>query len=299
VTAVEMRVSRVAFYGRVADELTRQDLTPRQYQATLAAHPRQAVQKQDGWFVFADLPPDNYAIDLSGAHFQRRRLTVAAPPVGSTEIIVPGEDDVQVIANSVVAPDRVEFARLPFVPRVSDAAQVFVEGGAPTTLDELLEGVDVEGATLSSLGGIGVGTALRIVRSSRLVLRPGPYYPFPESTTVVAFRVMDSLSAGPVIAAQIQIANVNGAALSTSTVGGVTLFRAALPPVPTPFMLGTDAARTTLSNGRGDAVFYYPPNTPIAALTVDVTRTGYVPQAVTVVVQPGKRVSRVVQLVPT
>jgi hypothetical protein len=298
VTAVEMRVSRVVLYGRVADELTREDLTPRQYRATITASPRHPVQKEDGWFVFADLPADNYTIALAGPHFQRRRLAVTVPAVGSTEIVVPGEDDVQVIANNVVIPDRVEFARLPFVPRVADAAPVLVEGGAPTTLDESLEGVDVEGAVLSSLTGIAAGTALRIVRSSRLVLRPGPYYPFPESTTVVAFRVMDSTSAAPVFGAQLAITQINGAVLSTSTVGGVTLFRAALPPGPTPFMLGTDAARTTLTNERGDAVFYYPPNTPITALTVDITRTGYVTQAVTVVVQPGLRASRIVQLVP-
>jgi len=80
-------------------------------------------------------------------------------------------------------------------------------------------------------------------------------------------------------------------------VDGVTLFRADLPPTPTPFMIGTLEALGTFTNARGDAVFYYAANTPVTSLTLSVTKTGYVTQTTTVAVTAGARTSSVVQLV--
>jgi hypothetical protein len=299
-TAVDMRISQVAIFGRVADELTRADLNPRRYTASLLNHRRQAVQKEDGYFVFADLPssPPDYEVELEGRHFQRRRLTVTATGVSAVEIDTDGEDELQVIITDIDT-NRVSFATVPFVPRITEDAAVLGEGGFSTTLAETLEGVDVEGAELQSATGITVGEALRIVRSTRLLLRPGPYYPFPEGTTVVALRVVDSLPGSlPIAEAQIEITAVNGATVSTMLVDGVTLFRADLPPTPTtPFMIGTLQALGTFTNARGDAVFYYTPTTPVTSLTLSVTKAGYVTQTPTVVVTLGARTSSVVQLV--
>jgi hypothetical protein len=302
VTATVIRTSQVAIVGRVADELTRSDLNSRGYSASLRNHRRQAVQKEDGYFVFADLPasPPDYQVELAGRQFQTRRLDVTATGTSAVEIEEDGEDELQVIVTDIdVALKRVSFATLPFTPSIAKNADVFGEGGVSTTLGESLEGVDADGAVLSSVTGISIDDALRIVRSTRLLLRPGPYYPFPESTTVAAIRVVDSLSGEePIADAMLEISAVNGAAVAPVLVDGVTLFRAELPPTPTtPFMIGTLQALGTFTNARGQAVFYYAPATPVTSLAVSVTKAGYVPQTATVAVTAGARTSSVVQLV--
>lgn len=298
--ALESRISRVALYGRVADELTRADLGVRRYRASLRNHRRVAVRKHDGWFAFPDLTPSppGYELELSGREFQERTFTVTWPGPDAAALEPAGEDELQVIVTGVNG-DRVSFASIPYVAPIAEAASVLGPGGFATTLAEELAGADIDGAELDAIGPIAVGSVLRIVRSTRVLLRPGPYYNFSEGTTVVAIRVVeDAPSAAPVQAAQIRITAVDGAALSSVVVHGVTLFRTNLPGPPVvAFLIGTDAARTTFTNARGDAVFYYAPVTPATTLTVSVSKTGYVTQSVTVPIQQSDRTFEQVQLV--
>lgn len=298
---LETRTSEVAIVGRIADELTRQDVGPRRAGASLRNHRRQSVGKEDGYFVFANLAasPPSYDVELAGPRFQTRRLSVTVPGV-TPAIDLPGEDELQVIITGIVA-DRVSFATMPFVARIEDGAAVLGPGAFVSILVEPLEGVDVDGAELMSATGLVVGQALRIVRSTRLVLRPGPYYPFPESTTVVAIKALESMAGTPPIAdAQLEITAVDGAAVSSVVVAGVTLYRAAVPDPPNPaipFMIGTQAALRTFTSERGDAVFYYASNAPLTALTLSVSKPGYVTQMMVAPVQQGERTFAQVQLV--
>jgi hypothetical protein len=304
-TAVETRVSRVSIVGRVADELTREDLGPTRVDAALRNSPRRAVRKQDGYFVFADLapsPPD-YEIELTGRQLQARRLTVSVPAGTALTVNPAGEDDLQVIITGISG-NRVSFAAISFVPSIDEGAFVYGEGGFSSVLAEPVEGLNVDGAELLSAAGLLVGQALRVVRSTRLLLRPGPYYPFPESTTLVALRVVESSLGGtPIPDVRLQVTAVNGASVTPVLVGGVSLFRADLltggTPPTIPFMVGTQAARTTVTNARGDAVFYYAPATPVTSLTVSISKAGYLTQSPTVTVHPGARTSDLVQLLRT
>jgi len=130
-TAVETRVRQVAIVGRVADELTRADLNPRRYAASLLNHRRQAVQKDDGYFVFADLPgsPPDYQVVLAGRQFQTRRLDVTATGTSMGEVDTDGEDELQVIITAIDAGmSRVSFATVLFLPHIAENAEVFGEG---------------------------------------------------------------------------------------------------------------------------------------------------------------------------
>lgn len=306
-TAVETLIARVRFVGRVADALTRADLVPARYSATLRTHHRRAVQKHDGHFVFADVEPlpagaPGHVIELTSREFQRRRFTLPSTGSAVTEIATDGEDELQVIVTAVTG-NRAEFAPVPFVPVIAAGASVIGQGGFATTLAESLDGVDVDGAELVAAGGLAAGQALRIVRGRRLLLHPGPYYPFPPGTTIAALRVIeappaaDPLADVPVADAVIAITAVDGAAVSSVLVGGVTLFRATLPTVPvTPFMIGTVEERRTVSNARGEAIFRFASNVPASALTVSVTKPGYVTATATLTVTAGQRTSRVVSL---
>jgi hypothetical protein len=297
---LETRRSQVSIHGRVADERTRADLGPRRYRAALRNYRRHAIQKHDGYFAFADLPPSppDYEVELSGREFQERVFTVPWPGPGAAALEPAGEDELQVIVTAV-AGNRVSFASQPFVPYIVQGAEVLAPGGFATTLAEELAGADIDGAELQAVGPIVDADVLRIVRSTRVLLRPGPYYRFPATTTLVAIRVVeDAPGAAPLAAAQIRITAVNGAAVSSAVVAGATLFRAELPgPPPVPFLIGTDAARTTRTNARGDAVFYYAPTTPVTSLTMAVSRTGFTTQTPTIAVAPAQRSFALVQLV--
>ncbi len=303
-TPFENRERRLAFFGRAADGFTRQDLSPRRFRATLRNPPRRAAQKEDGHFVFANLtpsPPD-YRIDLAGPEFQPRELLVPWPGPGPVEIRPPGEDEIHVVITGVNA-SRVTFASIEFLPPIALGAPVLGEGGFTTTLAAALEGNDVQEAELTSAAGLAAPQILRIVRSNRLVFRPGPYYPFPPGTTQAALRVVENTAGAPPIEdAQVRITAVNAAPVTPVNVGGVTLFQASLPTPPppgatTPFLIGTDASRTLRTNARGDAVFYYSPATPVASLTLDVSRPGYVSQTPTIPVQTAERSFQLVSLV--
>ena len=299
----ETRRSQVCLFGRVADELTRTDLTARAFDARLRNHQREAVRKDDGHFVFTDLTPSPppFEVELSGRGYQTRSLNASWP--GPNPVAIAGEDELHVIVTNVVG-NTISFAPIAFVPTIEAGSQVFGEAGFTTTLAQDLEGEDVQAADLVGALAALTGTMLRIVRSNRLLLRPGATYPFPDRTTIAAFRVVDSATNNPLEGALVDITAVNATAIASAAVGGVTLFRADVPgipppplPPPVPVMIGSSAARGALTDERGNAVFYFPEVTPVTSLTVSVSLTGYVTQARTLAVQAGTRSFDLVQLV--
>ena len=272
---LESRVSTLSVAGRVADELTRADIGPRRFTARLRGNQRSALLKQDGSFAFADVaPPGSYTLELSGPEFQSRELSAVV--IATLVTRFPGEDELHVIVTDLPGGNRVTFAPLAFVPTIPADAAVRGPGAFATTLAEDVEGSTVNGADLQSVAGLAVGDELRIVRSDRLLLRPGPYYRCPAGMTIVALRVRENVTDGaPIADAVIDIDDANGTALTSTTVDGVDLFRADLPPAgggaATPFMFGPRAAIRARTNARGDAVFYYAASTPLTSLTITAT----------------------------
>jgi hypothetical protein len=297
-TAVEVRTTRVSFHGRVADELTRQSLSARRFSAALTGHRQRALLKDDGHFVFVNLPasPPPYEIELSGREFQSRTLTASLPAAPPLEVQAPGEDELPVLIAAVdVAQSRVTFSAVTFLPVIRAGATVLGPGAFSTTLAQDLEGSSADEAILQSVAGLAPGDPLRIVRSARLMLRPGPAYPYPAGTTIAAFRVGEATADNPPLPdALLQITTVDAAPLSTVSAGGLTLFTANLG---VPLMLGPTAARETRTNSRGEGVFYFPGNTPITSLTVSVALAGYVAQNVTLPIEAQQRRFLSVQLV--
>jgi hypothetical protein len=287
---LDVHAVRVAVHGSVADELTRQSLSPRRFRATLAGGRQEGILKEDGHFVFVDLPasPPDYDIELSGREFQSRTLTASLPAVPPLELQAAGEDELHILVSAIDAgQNRVSFSTVEFVPVIAAGAPVLGPGGFATTLAQDLEGSSVQAADVQAVAGLAVGDPLRIIRSNRLVLRPGPYYPYPEDSTVAAFRVVENtLGEPPLAGAVLQITEVDGVAISTVSAGGLTLFTANLA---TPLMLGPEAARETRTNSRGDAVFYFPANTSATSLTASITLAGYTSQTVTLAVQAQQR----------
>jgi hypothetical protein len=289
----ESTTERVALYGRTADDLTRCVLPGEAIDAVLTATGQWALRKDDGYFVFANLPPSvsGYEVAVSARSYQARSLTVSLPTTAAVPITYPGEDELFVAVTTVDSGTRrVSFDRIPFLPRIAAGARVRGIGGFTATLSETLEGSDVDFATLSSVAGLAAGGLLRFVRSERLVLAPGPYYPFDPTTTLVSLKVVENgPDALPLGNAAIAIDEVNGKAITTTAVQGAHLHRVALS-ASSSLLLGTDRAIRTRTNERGDAVLYFPANTPITALRLQLHRAGFHPSTQTLTVAPGNRV---------
>lgn len=298
---VDSRSTRVSFFGRFADELSRGDISKGSFQVSLNGSSRKPHLKDDGFFVFSDLRPSPpaYVLKATSSLYQDKSFSAALPANTMVELSFPGEDELIVIVTNVDAgQSRVNFNNIAFLPPISEGAAVHGPVGFSATLAETLEGNDVDFALLSSVAGLNNGDTLRIVRSPRMLLRPGPYYQFPAGTTVLALSVVENTpGAEPVAGAQMQITHVNAQPVNGVNVGGVNLNRAELPGVPPiPVMLGPAEAVITRSNTRGHAIFYYPQNSPITALTISISKLGYVTTNVTAAVTAGQRTQQTIPL---
>ena len=298
-SVVELRTSRVSLYGHVADEQTRQDVAPGDFRAWIDAPPQEALRKDDGHFVFADLPAlaTSVTVLLEGPAYRRRSLPAALLPDTAVALEPAGEDELFLCLTGVSAGDQqVSFDTIPFLPSIDAGAAVLGPGGFAQTLAEPLEGGDVAFAVLSSVAGLNPGDLLRVVRSARILLRAGPYHPFTPDTTLVAFTIVeDDAEATPIADAAVSITQVNDAPLQTVTIDGVALQR--VPLAPSGFLvLGTAADITRTSNERGLAVFAYQAQAPVQKIAVTITRNGYIAESRAVTVTASQRTSTSVTL---
>lgn len=288
--------SRVSFFGRLADEVTRGVVPSSGFSATIDGLGQDALHKDDGYFVFADVPPSAtpYTIYIDGAAYQTRTFGAALPADTAVELTAGGEDELFVTVDSVsVLERRINFAAIAFVPTIDAGADVFGPGGLTSMLDEPLEGSAVDFAIVDDANGFAAGNVLRIVRSPRLLLRPGPSYTFPSDATVVAVKTIeDDPDDTPIEGVSVTIDRVNGQPLQTVTIGGVDL--AHLPSES--LIIGTTAALETLTTARGQAVYHFPSDTTVTELRVALAKSGYVATSATISVAATERMLETVTL---
>jgi hypothetical protein len=297
-------VGRLSFFGRVTDDFSREPASQGEYRVTLQkTPPAEALYKQDGHFVFSDVAPSAtaYAFRLLDGLYQGRQFNKALPTTTPVEIAYDGEDEIYVFAKLVnPATKQVSFDAIPFLPRIRAGARVLAEGGLSTTLAQDLAGVDVTTAVLTSVAGLGTGQLMRIIRSRCLRAKAGPYYPFPAGTTVLLLKVVeDSPAETPLPAATARVQQVNGTALSSTTVGAAVLRHVAVGGAPPrTLVLGTDADLEAITEARGNAVFYVSGQFALTSLQLTVSRAGYVSSTLVVPVSAGGTTSAKVKLVP-
>jgi hypothetical protein len=284
-TARESHTSQLSFFGRIADDLTRKVILPPDLNAVLEASGKPSLNKRDGYFVFADLPPSatEYRIQIDANAFQRRTIAKVLPAAAAVEITLPGEDELYLsISDIAISQAQVAFEPITFLPPIEAGAAIFGQSGFRATLTEPLDGSKVSFAKLSSVAGLAANQLLRIVRSRNLLVRPGPYYEFPADVTVVAFNVTDSDQGGSaIVGARIDISKINNTAPSSVSVGDLNLDVFDLGGAVRSMLLFDEDDRTTVTNERGDAVFYFPGGKPIASIEVQVTEPGFQPTSQT------------------
>ncbi|MEP7305174.1 MAG: hypothetical protein ABJA98_06620 [Acidobacteriota bacterium] len=289
----ERSVRRLAFFGRLADDLTRRPLRPGDMTVTVAGDHRSTLLKGDGHFAVVDLQPSatDYQIQIGGPAYQTRTVAKALTAAAPVPVTFAGEDELYVVLGGAPTPqNRISFEPLAFVPTVEAGASVIGQGGFTATLAEPLEGRNVNSAVLSTVAGLVAGQLLRIVRSPNLLLRPGPTYAFPSDVTVVVVHVVENDPAEPALAgATLAISKINGAGPIGATVGGLPLSRFALGGTAVVSVVLDDEDRAASSNDRGDAVFYFSGEKALTSLAIDVSKAQYQPAAVTMNVTANAR----------
>ncbi len=283
-------------YGRLKDELTREVIPLRHFEASIAAA-EPPLYKTDGYFVFADLAPPAAPrqILLSAAGYRVRTISQVLPAATPVELTYDGEDELYVVVLTInAATGRVTFDPIPFLPTIPAGGPVIGEAGFATTLATVLEGDTVAAASLMSVAGLAANTVLRIGRSHHLVLRPGAGYPFSADQTVLAVDVLAAADGAPLPGATTTIGQINGLAPASVTVGTLPLMVATFGVQRS--VLGPVDALTAAADARGWCVFYFPAALPITQLQVTVSNTGYVTQTLTIAVATAVRTAQVVSL---
>jgi|RhiMetdeSRZDD1v2_1073273.scaffolds.fasta_scaffold105406_4 hypothetical protein len=286
----ERHTSRLTFFGRLADDLTRRTVTAADVSVTLVEGDISALQKDDGHFAFADTEPSStdYHIRVTGGAYETRVFASKLLATTPKPITFEGEDEVYVVIATIVnAPKRVTFASIPFLPPIDAGASVVGEGGFTAKLGEPIGGQTVQSVVLDSIGGLNPGQLLRISRSSNLLLRAGPYASFSSAHTVIALRIAENTSdEAPIPGAVVTVTELNGAAPTNVSVGSVTLRNFA---VGGGTLVLDDLHRTTASNDRGDAVLYFPGEAALTSARLDVSHAQFQTTSVTFAVTAKSR----------
>jgi hypothetical protein len=277
-TSAETRTSRISFFGRTADDLTRQVLLGTATGVFLEDE-RKALVKADGHFAFVDLAPSatDYRIHIDAPSYQDRVVAKALPGAAAVQVTLAGEDELYLLIGGVTAAqNRITFEQINVVPPIEAGAAVIGQGGFTATLAEALEGQKIAFAVLSTVTGLAPGQVLRIVRSNNLLLRPGPYYPFPPDTTVLAVKVVANDPLEPVLGdAGIEITRLNGNAPTMVNVNGLSLSSFSLGGNPPGSIILDDNDKKNATNDRGDAVFYFAGSKQITSIELAITKSKY------------------------
>jgi hypothetical protein len=299
----EKMVQTLTFYGRLADEVTREVIPFKSFQVAIEGVGAAPLYKEDGTFAFSgvEASASNYRVQLSADYYRSRVVEKALPPNTAVELSFDGEDELYVVIDGVQngVENKVTFSTIPFVKTIPAGAPVYGENGFSTILTSSLEGEDIGFAVLKDVSGLSAGEILRFVRGSNIIMRPGPYYPFRTGTTLAALKFGDNSTPdlAPVAGVKCRITELNDIALDTTDVGGLDIYSITLPG-PTKLVLGSDNDITTWSDERGYCVFYYylPGSTPIAKLKLQIDADGYSSLVQDVTVTPGGREFLMIEL---
>ena len=285
--------SKLSFFGRLADEVTREVIPFKNFGVSILDNSAVPLYKTDGYFVFSDVKPlpTDYRFHLAAPSYQSRMVEKNLPSDSPVELSFAGEDELYVFIDDVQngTEKRVTFGTIPFLKTIPPGAAVYGENGFSTTLAAALEGENIGFAVLDDIAGLSAGELLRFVRSSNIIMRPGPYYRFNPGTTVAALKFSDNSTPGQPVPAGVrcEIIEVNDTAISSTSVGGLEV--KTVTPGGTGLVLGAEKDITAYSDERGYCVFYYPANTPIVKLKLDISADGYNSLLKEVTVTPGSR----------
>ncbi len=289
----ENLVQTLSFYGRLTDEPTRGIIPFKSYRVSIRDNETAPLYKEDGYFVFSGVEQSetDYQFNIDAGLYQPRTIEKSLPSETAVELSFAGEDELYVIINDIQngTETRVTFDTISFLKTIPAGAALYGENGFSTTLKETLEGEDIGFAILEDITGLSAGEVLRFVRSNNIVVRPGSAYAFASGTTILALRFSDdaSLDKPPIAGVKCGILEVNDTAVNVTTVGGLDIVDVTIDG--TRLILGSENDITVYSDARGGCVFYYPPDTAIVKLKLQIDTDGYGSLTEELTITPGGR----------
>ena len=298
-------VQRLSFYGRLVDDLTREVIPYKSFRVSIKGTKSMTFYKEDGYFAFSDVQQSAlaYEFNLTSNLYQPRTVQGTALSDLPVELTYPGEDELYVLIKGVEDGEtkKVTFNNIPFVKTIREGSEVKGQGGFSSKLGKTLGGEDADFAILEDVTGLNSGDILRFIRSHGIIMRPGPCYPFEPQTTLLFLKfVEDNLSEVPVAGVKVEIEKVNDTAINTVNVGSLAVKTVALtgPPAAN-LILGSSNDIISYSNSRGECIFYYPADTPIAKVKLKITKTGYLLISEEIELVNKQRTSEIIKLAKT
>jgi len=270
---LEIVSQHIALAGQVIEDVTYEELGPRQYQVSIRGLDKTAQYKRGGFFAFSDLAPGDYTLLITGERFQTEQYALTLP-LNPTFLRQPGDNDTVVKVKSInTSNNHVSFDPV-ILPKEIRAGAPVIGQQFGATLAAPLSAGEVTSARLSTVDALAQGDFLRFVRDSSIRLRFDPYYLLPSGFTRIVGQV--TLDGAPEIAlsgAEVRLTRVNDEPVATLQLGDAEFATVRLDG--TDIVLGALKDTRTLTNARGDYNLYFSDRLNFQSVTLEVTLAAY------------------------
>lgn len=267
---------KASLAGQIIEDVSFEGLSPSQYAVALKGSRREPRYKDGGFFVFNDLLPGDYKLQIFGARYQPQEFNVTLP-FAPVVLEQPGDNELAVVVKNTSTQGGVN--KINFNEAVSlrqgirKGSTVVGPSGFNTKLAASLDAGKVKSANLLTVAGLPNGSIVRIIRNKSIRLRFDPYYPAPPDITSVVGKVITAGQQARALAgAKARITQVNAANVALETVAGVKL--ATVGTGNNKVILGTERDLMTFVNQNGDYCLYFN-RADILSVTVETSHNGF------------------------
>lgn len=245
-----------------------------------------AIKKQDGFYVFTDVPDEAYKLTIEAQYFQsfEHNLTMPLPVIDNFVLNIPGQNELILsVQNSNTSTETVTFADRHFY-RVIDAGTSMISSRRLGALAVSLEGESVGEAILDEVGSgtsrIHTNDIIRFIGERVIRMKPAPHYVFGKKLRRLIGTVRDNATDQAITNAQVEIARVNSHNLNAEDVGTTasnTVRVYSIQNGTNKRVIGTNNDIQKRVNDRGRFVLYFPErlDLDIDNITLSVTAANY------------------------
>jgi len=296
---MDRRAEDVVISGNVIADLTYEPMEPGEFSAVLEQAGRAPLYKHGGFFVFTNVVPGDYVLRLLAQHFQPQEfpVTIPYPPdvfdsplsLDTTRAFSrPGDNELIIVVQGVNSTTgRISFSPEILTKSIPPGSQVLALGFSAQLAEKLEPGL-ISSASLSSAAGLVTGDIVRIIRGESVRMRYDPYDDRPSSLTHITGRI--ALADDPSVSiagAQVRLTQVDGLSVTTTYIEGAHI--AVLGSGASTVVLGTDADITAATDDAGTYTIYSTKAQNWTSVTLQVSKSGFLPQTLSFPVFPLQR----------
>ncbi len=282
---MERTLCSVAIAARLVDRLTARPIAGAQVRIT--GRHQQPIAKEDGFYVFTDLPAEDVTLQASAPGYQLFDHTFALPlPTGDRRVLdVPGENELflsVITAQSSPEEKIITFAARDFFKPIPSGTRI-ISDKIETRLAATLEGEEVSQAVLEDIGSgpdqLGQNDVVRLIGERVVQMRPGPSYWFAKRARRLVGVVADGADGSPIPDATVTLTEVNDQIVDSEELG-TALNRVRVYTIgndDSKRVIGTRRDIESRSGTRGGYCFYLPERRDLIfnKVMISAAATGY------------------------